>query len=66
VLSVEECERAVAGMRKLVCSRCGHEWYPRSPRVPRVCARCKSPYWNRPRVRPAKVEREAVAGENVE
>ena len=32
------------------CERCGHEWVPREPdREPRVCPRCKSPYWNRPR-----------------
>jgi predicted Zn-ribbon and HTH transcriptional regulator len=33
------------------CTRCGHEWVPRKNRAtePRVCPRCKSPYWNRPR-----------------
>jgi hypothetical protein len=32
------------------CERCGYEWVPRSTtEVPRVCSRCKSPYWNRPR-----------------
>ena len=30
--------------------RCGYEWVPRlTAEVPRVCSRCKSPYWNRPR-----------------
>ena len=43
------------------CLRCGHLWPPRIPQVPdakkppevgeepRVCPKCKSPYWNRPR-----------------
>ena len=34
----------------LRCERCAYEWVPRSTtEVPRVCSRCKSPYWNRPR-----------------
>ena len=32
---------------QLICQRCGHAWIPRTPQVLR-CARCKSPYWNRP------------------
>jgi hypothetical protein len=33
------------------CERCGHEWIPRGDISddPRVCPKCKSPYWNRPR-----------------
>jgi len=31
------------------CERCEHEWLPRSDQEPRVCPKCKSPYWNRPR-----------------
>jgi DNA-directed RNA polymerase subunit RPC12/RpoP len=32
------------------CDRCGHEWVPRDfEQEPRVCPKCKSPYWNRPR-----------------
>jgi len=32
------------------CERCGHEWLPREKaRDPKVCPRCKSPYWDRPR-----------------
>ena len=29
--------------------RCGHEWVPKSLRskeLPKVCPKCKSPYWN--------------------
>ncbi|MCD4740020.1 hypothetical protein K8R43_02370 [archaeon] len=31
------------------CERCGHEWKPRNEEEPRVCPKCKSPYWNRPK-----------------
>ncbi len=40
-------EITVMGFR---CDRCGHEWVPRdSESEPRVCPKCKSPYWNKPR-----------------
>ena len=33
-----------------LCERCGHKWIPREQtEEPRVCPKCKSPYWNRPR-----------------
>ena len=39
-----------------LCERCGHKWVPRDmegePDGPRVCPKCKSPYWNRPRKTP--------------
>jgi uncharacterized OB-fold protein len=28
------------------CERCGHKWVPREEEFPKVCPRCKSPYWN--------------------
>lgn len=31
------------------CERCGHEWIPRDKEHPRVCPKCKSPYWDIPR-----------------
>jgi predicted Zn-ribbon and HTH transcriptional regulator len=32
------------------CERCEHVWLPRDPDTkPRVCPKCKSPYWDRPR-----------------
>ncbi len=32
------------------CERCEHAWAPRVPdQEPKVCPKCKSPYWNRPR-----------------
>lgn len=37
------------------CERCGHEWLPRATsgdRLPKVCPKCKSPYWDTPRRTP--------------
>ena len=33
------------------CERCNHEWIPRgsAEEEPRVCPKCRSPWWNRPR-----------------
>lgn len=31
------------------CERCEHEWVPKTPKKPRVCPKCKSPYWDRKR-----------------
>ena len=40
------------------CERCEHEWIPRSEAdaEPKVCPKCKSPYWNRPRQDTTKYE----------
>ena len=38
-----------------LCDRCGYRWASRTgtglrdKKDPRVCAYCKSPYWNKPR-----------------
>jgi len=29
------------------CLRCGHEWPSRLERLPKVCPKCNSPYWNK-------------------
>lgn len=34
--------------------RCGHEWLPREPEKPRVCPKCKSANWDRPKIREGK------------
>lgn len=31
------------------CFRCGHEWRPKKMGIPKVCPKCKSPYWDRPK-----------------
>jgi Zn finger protein HypA/HybF involved in hydrogenase expression len=49
--------KITAGMAKqkitvyrYTCERCDHEWLPRElENEPRVCPKCKSPYWNKPR-----------------
>lgn len=33
------------------CLRCGHKWKSKYKRKPITCPECKSPYWNKPRVR---------------
>jgi hypothetical protein len=34
----------------LTCERCNHTWTPRKFNViPETCAKCRSPYWNKPR-----------------
>ena len=39
-----------------LCERCWHRWVPRQPNTPepKNCPKCKSPYWNRPRMMPAR------------
>ncbi|MBS3090342.1 hypothetical protein J4433_01075 [Candidatus Pacearchaeota archaeon] len=34
-----------------LCERCNHAWLPRQnfENEPKVCPKCKSPYWDRPR-----------------
>jgi len=34
---------------RCTCERCEHEWITRSKETPKVCPKCKSPYWNNPR-----------------
>ena len=38
------------------CTRCNHTWTPRENKQPKVCPnpKCKSPYWDRERVRDLK------------
>jgi len=37
------------------CLRCGHKWAPKKivdePTKPKICPKCKSPYWDLPRKR---------------
>ncbi len=37
------------------CYRCSHEWVSSDKNnIPKVCPSCKSPYWDRPRIKPQK------------
>ena len=31
------------------CLRCGYEWASRKLGLPQTCAKCRSPYWNKPK-----------------
>lgn len=42
----------------LKCGRCQHEWISRVE-TPVACPKCRSIFWNRERVRPAKGEQQA-------
>lgn len=43
-------KKAIGMVPLLGCRcRCGHEWLPREPEKPRVCPKCKSANWDRPR-----------------
>jgi uncharacterized CHY-type Zn-finger protein len=36
-------------LKGFVCERCNHKWVPREDENPKVCPKCKSPYWDKPR-----------------
>lgn len=39
------------------CERCGHQWIPLDiNKEPKVCPKCKSPYWNVKRKRDLKAK----------
>jgi predicted Zn-ribbon and HTH transcriptional regulator len=47
-------------VRVCTCGRCGVSWETRlKDAEPKRCIGCKSPYWNKPRVRGTKKERGA-------
>ena len=48
-MSIEE-----AIVFKCTCERCGHKWITKTKEKPRVCPKCKSPYWDKPRKTPKK------------
>ena len=39
-----------------LCERCAHRWIRKQPGTPepKVCPKCKSPYWNTQRQRPLR------------
>lgn len=53
------CPRCGGKIFEMTCTRCGHTWMPRTSvltggTLPRICPSCKSPYWDRARVREVK------------
>lgn len=47
----QEKDKPLGRVMLLGCRcRCGHEWLPReTTETPRVCPKCKSPYWDKPK-----------------
>ncbi len=43
------------------CTRCGHTWQPQQAKQPRICPKCKSPYWDRPKGTTGTTKTEAEA-----
>lgn len=39
------------------CYRCEHKWIQREENKPAVCPKCKSPYWDRPKTKFNKGEK---------
>jgi hypothetical protein len=66
--SVEICMGETM-LKAYICERCRHTWVPAGIDKPRVCPKCKSPYWDRPRrtdvVREKPIKKEFVKGEKV-
>ena len=50
------CPRCGMPYFLLTCTRCGNVWRRRADTLPKVCPKCKSPSWNRERV---KIDAEA-------
>jgi len=49
------CGQEVKSDSFVQCKRCGGTWKPRVDGVPVQCPRCKSPFWNRERVRESRL-----------
>ena len=47
------CPRCGTTLTRMRCTRCQHEWDLKGTSLPKTCPskRCKSPYWNRVRIR---------------
>ncbi|GAG32613.1 unnamed protein product [marine sediment metagenome] len=50
IIKFEGTDRGVI-IGKNTCKRCRHSWTQRTLEKPTICPKCKSPYWNKPRVR---------------
>ena len=59
----------VISMRKLnpikpllMCKRCGHQWQPKKNYISKVCPKCQSPDWNRPKLKNNTETKTTVGG----
>ena len=34
-------------MKQYKCKHCGHKWYPRSPKRPGMCPKCRATNWDK-------------------
>jgi len=41
--------KRIVALPEYFCFRCKKVWNPRLDKIPTVCPKCKSPYWNIPR-----------------
>ena len=52
---VKKKEKEEFGYKVLIegnrCYRCGHTWTQRDEEKPRICPKCKSPYWDKPKTK---------------
>jgi predicted Zn-ribbon and HTH transcriptional regulator len=44
----------------LRCNRCGHQWLRRTLTPPLQCPKCKTTFWNKPRLRKITRDRRAA------
>lgn len=47
------------------CDRCHHEWLSRDGENPLRCAKCKSPYWNRPKLDSQKIKSQNIKKQQI-
>ena len=52
-------EQSTNGRYIHLCNRCGYEWMS-SAEIPNNCAKCRSPFWNKPRERATKERNKAL------
>ena len=56
-------KKEVSGANVLIlghkCYRCNHAWVPRDiGEIPEICPKCKSPYWQKPKTKFKKGEKQ--------
>ncbi len=51
-------------IKKQKCKRCGHDWMPRTENKPVSCPGCKSPYWDKEKIKNHKPVNKRINGGN--
>jgi predicted Zn-ribbon and HTH transcriptional regulator len=52
-------------LKGYLCERCGHTWVPKENTKPRVCPKCKSPYWDTPRLKNQNIKEQKIKPTNI-